>query len=242
MRSVLTFGILWLLRTASRLFYRFDDRFVGDVPDDPWRRLRVVAILNHTSLFEPLFAGVTPNRFLWQLATHGVVPIAEKTLKRPFVGALFRLVAPHVLSLTRKRDESWQQLLSKIDDPRSMLVILPEGRMKRKNGLDSHGRPLTVRGGIADVLETVEEGRLLLAYSGGLHHIQAPGDGFPRPFKTARMNLEVLDVPTYRKALMEKAGGDPTLFKGLVIEDLTRRRDLYCPTDDASDPSHDGSA
>lgn len=235
-RHVLTFVPLWWLRTLSRIFFRFDVKFVGEVPDDdPWSRLRVVAILNHTSLYEPIFAGLTPHRFIWHLACHGVVPIAEKTLMRPLVGRFFRFVAPHVISLTRKRDETWKQLLDKVDDPESLLVILPEGRMKRKNGLDSHGRPLTVRGGIADVLDTVDQGRLLLAYSGGLHHIQAPGDGFPRLFRTARMNLEVVDIPAYRETLREKAGGDPDRFKSLVIEDLTRRRDRYCPTDTGDD-------
>lgn len=233
-RHGFTFVLLWMLKTVSRIFFRFDWRFVGQVPrDDPWSRLRVVAILHHTSLFEPIFAGLTPNRFLWTLACHGVVPIAEKTLDRPLAGSFFRLVAPHVVPLTRKRDETWEQLLEKVDDAQSLLVILPEGRMKRRNGLDARGRPLTVRGGIADVLQTVDQGRLLLAYSGGLHHIQAPGDRFPRLLRTARMNLEVVDVPSYRDALMEKADGDPETFRRLVIEDLTRRRDRWVPTKDA---------
>lgn len=233
-RRAVTFVLLATLKALSHLFFRFDWKFVGDVPEDPWDHLRVVAILNHTSLFEPIFAAIPPFRFFWNLSRHGIVPVARKTLKRPLAGSFFRFVAPHVISLTRKRDETWQELLAKVDDPQSLLIILPEGRMKRRDGLDAHGRPLTVRGGIADVLGTVDEGRLLLAYSGGLHHIQAPGDRFPRLFRTARMNLEVLDAPAYREALMKRAGGDPDTFTRLVIEDLTRRRDLHCPPETRS--------
>ena len=64
-----------------------------------------------------------------------------------------------------------------------MVIILPEGRMKRENGLDLHGNPMNVRGGIADILLAMKQGRMLIAYSGGLHHVQFPG-GVPRIFKT----------------------------------------------------------
>jgi hypothetical protein len=47
-----------------------------------------------------------------------------------------------------------------------------------------------VRGGIADILEAIPSGRMLLAYSGGLHHVQAPGEHVPRPFRTLYLNLE----------------------------------------------------
>jgi hypothetical protein len=36
-----------------------------------------------------------------------------------------------------------------------MVLMAPEGRMKRADGLDAHGQPMTVRGGIADILEVV---------------------------------------------------------------------------------------
>ena len=109
----------------------------------------------------------------------------------------------------------------------AMVALLPEGRMKRANGLDSEGRPMTVRGGIADILETIGEGRLLLAYSGGLHHVQVPGQRFPRLWKTIRMNLELVDIGTYRRELMAQAG--EAGFKRAVTADLDRRRDRNCP-------------
>lgn len=229
LRNGITFCLLAVIKTLSMLFFRVDMRFMGNPPPDPWANIRVVAILNHTSLFEPVFAGGAPLRFLWRIARHAVVPVADITIHRPVVGRFFRLIAGHVVPITRKRDDSWKELLSKVDDEQAMIVILPEGRMKRKDGLDSQGKPMTVRGGIADILEEIPDGRLLLAYSAGLHHIQAPGEKLPRLFKTARMKLENLDLAEYRKALL--ATQDERGFRKAVVSDLTRRRDLYCCTE-----------
>jgi hypothetical protein len=40
------------------------------------------------------------------------------------------------------------------------------------------------------------------------------------------MRLETLDIAAYRRELLERAGERG--FHAAVIEDLTRRRDLYC--------------
>ena len=225
LRTLFVFGTLLTLRYLSKIFYSHDFAWVGDVPKNPWRGHRLVAFLNHTSLFEPVFLGGVPNSFLWRIAAHGVVPAAEKTTGRPLVGLLFKFVAHHVIAITRERDHTWFAVLNKID-PQSMVIILPEGRMKRRNGLDLHGNPMTVRGGIADILLAVKEGRMLIAYSGGLHHVQHPG-GAPRVFKTVRMRLEIVMVEKYIAEMM--ALGGPDEFKRNVIKDLERRRDFYCP-------------
>jgi hypothetical protein len=225
-RDFVVFSLLCVVKVVSLLFYRIDLRFIGGVPEDPWHHVRLVAFLNHTSLFEPLYAGGCPFHFLFRLARHGVIPIARKTADRAVVGRFFGLVAKHVISISRERDETWKAVLDRID-PDAMVIILPEGRMKRANGLDSEGRPMTVRGGIADILESIGEGRMLVAYSGGLHHVQVPGERWPRLWKTIRMNLEVVDLGTYTRE--RRAEGGPEGFKRAVIADLERRRDLYCP-------------
>lgn len=235
MRAYLVFLLLLGVKVLGRTFYRIDMRFIGaggpggEIPPQPWRHHRLVAILNHTSLYEALFAAGCPNRFLWRLARHGVVPIAQKTSDRALVGRFYGLVANRVVSITRQRDETWSQVLREID-PDAMVVILPEGRMKRANGLDAQGKPMTVRGGIADILESIGEGRMLLAYSGGLHHVQIPGERFPRLFKKIRMNLEVVDIATYREARLAEVD-DPRSFKRAVADDLERRRDTFCPVE-----------
>ena len=225
LRSALVFTMLVTLKVLSKLFYRLDFDWIGETPKDPWRDLRLVAFLNHTSLFEPLFLGMVPNRFIWRLAAHGVVPAADKTTDRPLVGIIFRFVAHHVIAITRERDATWFEVLRKID-PDSMVVIAPEGRMKRANGLDLHGRPMSVRGGIADILLAVREGRMLIAYSGGLHHVQVPGH-FPRVFKTIRLRVENVSVADYIEARMREGGADE--FKKNVMRDLDARRDAYAP-------------
>lgn len=225
-RSALVFTMLTMLRYLSKVFYRHDFGFIGPTPPDPWAA-RVVVFLNHTSLFEPLFLGAVPPRFLWRLAAHGVVPAADKTTDRPLVGIVFKFVAHHVIAITRQRDDTWFQVLQKID-PDSMVVIAPEGRMKRANGLDLHGRPMTVRGGIADILHAVKEGRMLIAYSGGLHHVQIPGK-VPRIFKTVRLRVENLDIAEYIAEMMRRGGEEE--FKKNVMKDLDWRRDHFAPED-----------
>jgi hypothetical protein len=227
LRSYVSFAVLLGAKAFSKLFYRLAIRWVGRVPDDPWSGIRLIAMLHHTSLYEPIFAAGAPDRLLWEIARNGVVPVATKTTDRPLVGRFFRLVARNVVPVTRQRDESWDELLSKIDNPDAIVVILPEGRMKRTTGLDAEGQPMTIRGGIADILRVLPGGRMLIVYSGGLHHVQAPGEKLPRLFKNVRLRLETLDIEAYRSELARRAG--EAGFKAAVIEDLTRRRDLYCP-------------
>lgn len=232
MRSYVVFLLLLLIKCASRILYRVRLGWVRAPSADPWTGLRILAMLNHTSLFEPIYAAVAPNRLLWQIAAHGVVPVAQKTTDRRLVGRFFRFVAHQVVSVTRERDHTWADVMSRVQDPQALVVILPEGRMMRRTGLDSHGQPMTVRGGIADIIMAVPSGRMLLAYSGGLHHVHAPGDRFPRFFKRVHLCAEVVDIETYRRALLESAGEEG--FKGVVIQDLTKRRDESCPVEVAA--------
>lgn len=225
LRSLSVYSLLLSLKVLSRLFYRPDLGFIGEPPPDPWADIRLVAFLNHTSLFEPVFLSGVPNRFIWRIAAHGVIPAANKTTERPLVGLIFKFVAHHVIPITRERDHTWFAVLNRID-PKSMVVIAPEGRMKRATGLDLHGNPMTVRGGIADILLAVQSGRMLLAYSGGLHHVQIPGR-IPNVFKTVRMRIENLEIAEYIAEMMKNGGPDE--FKHNVIRDLERRRDTFCP-------------
>ncbi len=234
MRRFLVFLFLSSLRVLARTFWRIRPTFIGETrPESAFAGLRLVAVLNHTSLFDWLLIGAVPHAFLWRLAAHGVIPAAEKTTRRPLVGLFFKMLGQHVVSITRERDSSWRAVLQRID-PDSMVTIAPEGRMKRPNGLDSKGQPMTVRGGIADILEAIPEGPMLLAYSGGLHHVQSPGERFPRLFRTIRLAIERVDIAEYRAARLAEAGSELG-FKRAVVNDLERRRDLYCPAPERLD-------
>jgi len=235
MRTRAVFLLLLAIKTASRILFRVRLEFVRET-DDPWADLRVVALLNHTSLFEPVLAAIAPNRLLWEIASHGVVPVADKTLARPIVGRFFKFIARHPVRVTRRRDETWAEVLERLHDARALIVILPEGRMKRRTGLDLDGNPMTIRGGIADILESVPDGRLFIGYSGGLHHVHAPGDRFPRLFQRVWLGAEVLDIPAYRRELQDRHGQEG--FKAAVIEDLTERRDRHCRLHRSSGPGN----
>ncbi|RLA20506.1 MAG: hypothetical protein DRQ61_09885, partial [Gammaproteobacteria bacterium] len=60
----------------------------------------------------------------------------------------------------------------------------------------------------------------VIAYSGGLHHVQAPGDKIPRVFKKIAINFEKLDLEDYMKSLPVS---DELPFKQAVKEDLDKR-------------------
>ncbi len=224
-RALFVFGLLISIKVISRLFYRHEVTWLSPRPHR-WRDVRLLAGLNHTSLYEPLYAGSIPVGLLWSFAWHGVLPIADKTAQRPMVGRFFKMLTQDVIDITRQRDETWRRLLTRIQ-PRSVVVIFPEGRMKRRNGLDKDGKPMTVRGGIADLLRAIPAGTFLIAYSGGLHHVQVPGQLLPKPFRTLRLALQAVDIEAYRAELLAAHGDDG--FRAAVIADLEARRDRYCP-------------
>jgi len=224
-KAILAFIVLMVVRTLSRIFFKLEKDWITPEPDDYAKGTRIVAILNHTSLYEPIIAGYAPTNLLWKFARHGVAPIAEKTMKRR-IGIFFSFIVRHPVVVTRKRDDTWNSVLNKVDS-KSIVIILPEGRMKRADGLDSKGREMTIRGGIADILEVLPDGRMLMVYSGGLHHIQVPGELLPTPFKTVKVRMEMIEIADY-KATLAQEHPDQT-FHRAVIADLTRRRDEYCP-------------
>jgi hypothetical protein len=87
---------------------------------------------------------------------------------------------------------------------------------------------MSARGGIADILHVIESGKMLIAYSGGLHHVQVPGQTLPRLFRTLRLRFEELDIGEYRGHLLAEHGAGG--FKRALKADLDRRRELHAPT------------
>jgi hypothetical protein len=110
--------------------------------------------------------------------------------------------------------------------PDSIIMLAPEGRMKRPNGLDKYGKPMTVRGGVADIIEHLHEGGIILCFSGGLHHVQAPGQNLPRLFKRLKLNFTYLDIKEYKASLPES----PRERKLAIVGDLQKRLEKDCPS------------
>jgi hypothetical protein len=219
-----SFSIIVLIRTFSQVFYKTEVKWVTPEEQIDWRSLRVLVMLNHTSLYEPLFMSSVSLYRLWRAMKRTVIPVADVTMQRPIAGLFFRWLIPGVVSITRKRDDTWSEFLGKIG-PDSLVALFPEGRMKRLDGFDKNGKPMSVKGGIADILASIDSGKVLIAYSGGLHHVQAPGQMFPNLFQTIRVAFEQLDVQAYKASLQK----DNQEFKQAVIQDLEARMKKHCP-------------
>lgn len=223
MKSLVSFTILLLIKGFSRTFYRFK---IGWPKNKiRWNEVKLIVFLNHTSLYEILYLGFLPTHFLRRLSKRMVAPGADKTLNRPLVGTLFKLFSPGMTPITRKRDNSWDQFIDSIYED-SVIIIAPEGRMKRKTGLDLDGNKMTVKAGVLDVLTRLTKGQMVIAYSGGLHHVQVPGDHFPKLLKTLKMNLEAFEISEY-KAQFQKAGTE--LWNKSVLADLQHRLENNVP-------------
>lgn len=230
MKPLCTFLLLLTVRTFARLLYRFDLKWVGWARLDRAHvdRLRIIGLLNHTSLYEAIFVALAPKRLLWRLACGGVVPVADETMRQLAAGAFFRLAAGHVVPISRKRDGTWDEVLRSATRDRAISVVCPEGRMLRTTGFDKHGEPMRVRSGIADMIAAADSGSMLLVYSGGLHHVVAPGQKWPRLFKRIRVRLELVDIEQFRRRIASLALDDAA-FRARVVQDLTRRRNAFCP-------------
>ncbi|MFN8278242.1 MAG: 1-acyl-sn-glycerol-3-phosphate acyltransferase [Chitinophagales bacterium] len=196
-RQLISFLLLLKVKCLARLFFRFETQWPNNNRQLPWNEVRLIVFLNHTSLYEPLFLGILPTWFLWQLSKRMVAPGADKTLNRPLVGLFYKLASPGMVSISRKRDDTWQQFMDSIVSD-AIIVIIPEGRMKRSNGLDLNGNKMTVKGGVADILKELHSGKMLIALSGGLHHVHVPGEYRVRLFKTLHMRIEQMDIDTYK--------------------------------------------
>jgi hypothetical protein len=225
MRKIISFSILSSVKTLSHILFRGKFNWITPAPNKPWSQARLMVFLNHTSLYEPLFIQHLSFSFLWQLVGRINIPGADITLNRPIVGRFWKMMLPNISSVTRKKDDSWINYLNSIK-PDSMILIAPEGRMKRPGGLDKFGKPMNVKGGVADILENLNDGAMILCISGGLHHIQTPGQLFPRLFKTIHMNLVYIDIKEYKEKFQLLSQRER---KMKITQDLQVHLDNNCP-------------
>ncbi|MBP9707402.1 MAG: 1-acyl-sn-glycerol-3-phosphate acyltransferase [Oligoflexales bacterium] len=191
---LIRFLIVVIIKIFALTFYRIRIEYLSlESKNVPWDKLNLVALLNHTSLYEPLFLGIVPFSLLYRFARYGLFPGAQETLDRPVVGFFFKLMAANAVAISRKRDATWDDFLSHVNQ-HSLIFLTPEGRMRRPNGLDKFGKPMSVKGGIFDMLSILQQGKMLIVYSRGLHHVQAPGQFFPKLFKEIKIGLELVDI------------------------------------------------
>ncbi len=219
MFKFLSFLLMAKVKILTHILYRGNKQWLSEEREESFKEVRLIVFLNHTSLFEPLFIRFASWGFLWDVAHKVIVPGADVTMNRPITGRLLKALLPGVIPISRKQDESWQHFLSLVGQD-VITAILPEGRMKRRNGLDKHGKPMSVRGGVAEILERLDQGKILFVYSGGLHHIQSPGDVLPKVFKSISANLEIIDIPVYKQMISRINANS---FKAKVMADMDQR-------------------
>lgn len=223
--NLLRFLVLCWVKFSRYWCYPTKLHWISPPPDKNWQDVRLILILNHTSLVEFVYATVMPTPFLWQMSQRLVFPVADSSLQKP-EGKMLRLFAPRVASLSRKRDDTWQDFVGQLESD-SILIFMPEGRMKRLNGLDKNGEPMTVKSGICDLLPKFTGENMIIAYSGGLHQVMAPGQVFPRPFRKLAVNLESVNVDDYLAGFAHIE--DEKQRRDAICRDLEQRRDQHCP-------------
>ncbi|MFK7873532.1 MAG: 1-acyl-sn-glycerol-3-phosphate acyltransferase [Oligoflexales bacterium] len=211
------FIMLSLVKIMSTYLYSFQQEWISPPPKS-WNDVSVILILNHTSLFEFIYSMCLPFNYLWEVSKRLILPVADKTLRHPISGLCFRLLAPKLIALTRKRDQSWKDFLSQIK-PYDICIFMPEGRMKRTTGFDQFGNPMTVRKGVFELLERYKGQNMVIVYSKGLHHVFAPGQKYPRFFKKIHAKFELQSVDDFLNQF-------PTA--DLVRDELEKRRDTHC--------------
>ncbi len=224
--SNLRLALLIFLKGLRFIFYPTKIKWIQKPAARNWDDIHLIFILNHTSLFEFIYAGAIPFKFLERMSQKLVFPVAKETLAHPFYGPILKTLAPEVVPVTRRRDRTWQDLLAQLK-PDTILIVMPEGRMKRPDGLDKQGQPMTVKGGAVDILRKFSHDNALLVYSGGLHHVLPPGKYVPRIFKRLAVALEAININEYLQTLERSTDGRS--LKEAVAKDLEARRDRYYP-------------
>ena len=213
---------LYMLKASARVLFPTHFEWITKEPDS-WKDVSVILVLNHTSLMEFLYAGGLPYSYLKEVASRLILPVADKTYDSPVKGIFFKHLASKSIRLTRKRDESWKTFIKSIEPDKDICIFMPEGRMKRKTGLDQNGNPMTVRKGVKELLEIYKDKKMVITYSQGLHHVLAPGEKFPRLGQPIHAKMEYLEINDYLNSL-------PNLDGETIRLDLETRRNVHCPS------------
>lgn len=220
LKNHIRFNLLASLKLAGYLIYPSRLEWISKEPKE-WQEVSLILILNHTSLFEFVYGVSLPFSFLRELSKRLIIPVAASTMKNPFGNFVFSNLAPKTVQLTRRRDQSWQGFLDSIDS-KDICIFMPEGRMKRLNGLDKSGKPMTVKTGVVDLLQKFSGKKMVIVYSSGLHHVLAPGQRLPRIFKKIFAKAELISVDSYLEQFSET-----NLYES-IPKDLEKRRDHHC--------------
>ncbi len=227
----MTYFFARILKVFLKFFYRYK-AYGCSLKEQDLSNTRCIILLNHTSLFEFLALPFVPNQLLRKIVGNAKLAGADTTFQNmPFIRRVYQFLSREAVSISRKRDQTWNRFIeSNLVKPIWMLA--PEGRMKRPDGFDKNGLKMTVKGGIADILSRLDEGNLLVGYSGGLHHIAPPGHKIPRIGKTIQYYFEVYSISQLNKKMGLKSkdtdSKDWQDYRKNMIHFLEKKRDTIC--------------
>ena len=219
-KSKIRYACLAGLKMAGYVIYPSRLDWISKEPK-AWNDVSLILILNHTSLFEFVYGVSLPFSFLNELSKRLIIPVADSTMKSPIGNFVFSNLAPKTIGLTRRRDESWQRFLDSIDS-NDICIFMPEGRMKRLDGLDKSGKPMTMKKGVVDLLGKYRGKKMVIVYSSGLHHVLAPGQRIPKIFQPIFAKTELMDVSSYLEQFSNE-----DLYEA-IPKDLEKRRNRFC--------------
>ncbi len=227
----MTYFFARILKIALSLFYRYKS-YGCNLKEYDLSDTRCIILLNHTSLYEFLALPFVPNQLLKKMIGHAKLAGADTTFKNmPFIRRVYQFLTREAVSISRKRDQTWSRFMD-ANLVKPIWMLAPEGRMKRPNGFDKNGLKMTVKGGIADILSQLNEGSLLVGYSGGLHHIAPPGYKVPRIGKTIKYYFEVYNISQLNEKMGLKStdisSKDWQDYRKNMIDFLETKRDSIC--------------
>src|SRR5665647_593599 len=107
MQRIICFFILVTIKIVSMVFWRLEYKWLNPTPPDPWKKAKMIVLMNHTSLFEPIYVQAFSFSYLWYLSARMNVPGADITLNRPIVGRFWKMMVPNIVAVTRRNDGSW---------------------------------------------------------------------------------------------------------------------------------------
>lgn len=77
MQRIIAFFIFATIKTLSMIFFRAEVKWLTPKPKNLWHDIKLFILLNHTSLYEPLFMQIASYSYIWKFVAHMNVPGAD---------------------------------------------------------------------------------------------------------------------------------------------------------------------
>lgn len=185
----------WIL---VKILYRCSWTWIGKNSDRGFQDMKALFLMNHTSYADHMIFVLVPINVIYKMFWNARIAVAQHQVKN-FKG-LLQYLENNIVPLSRQRDDSWNNYLSNAN-AKSIFVMYPEGTRMSPEGLDKNGKKVRVKGGVADILELLPDGDIVILYLDGFYEILGAGMKFPKLFKKVRVTAEVVDIAALKHEL-----------------------------------------